>query len=56
VSGERALVEKDKGISSPWECEKINFPPPPCPSPVKGEGISLLISIFFPSPLAERGG
>jgi hypothetical protein len=39
----------------PRRCKKIHFPPPPCPSPVKGEGISLWISIFFPYPLAGEG-
>ena len=39
----------------PRRCEEINSPPPPCPSPVKGEGISLWISIIFPPPLAGEG-
>ena len=41
--------------SLPRRCEKIPFSPPPCPSPVEGEGISSCISIYLPSPLAGDG-
>ncbi len=41
--------------SSPRRCEKIPFLPPPCPSPLKGEGNSSLSSTHLPFPLAGEG-
>ena len=40
---------------SPRRCEKIPFSPPPCPSPVEGEGISSFNSNHLSSPLAGEG-
>jgi hypothetical protein len=40
---------------SPRRCEKIPFSPPPCPSPLEGEGNSSLNSTHLPSPLAGEG-
>ena len=49
-------VEKATLVESKLRrCEKIPFLPPPCPSPVEGEGISSCISIYLPSPLAGEG-
>ena len=53
--GKRMTIYPSNPPQSPCGCEKIPFSPPPCPSPIEGEGISSCILKYLPSPLAGEG-
>jgi hypothetical protein len=50
------LAPADISPAEPEAVKKFPKSPPPCPSPVKGEGISFLFQQGYPLPHGEREG